>query len=155
MKPWGWSCINSVVLAELEKMAENFTRFVEKKNQKFFFYEFLKAFKFAATLAHPSPSMKIRIVPPVSFSTELRWWTAGRKKSCRIKSFKNPLVHDLKFKKNAKFHALFKLLNTNSYGVRALIFGNIIYRRKYYIHLLDKTGWICLTRGKSQRENVN
>ena len=44
-----------------------------------FFYEFLKAFKFAATLALPSPSMKIRIVPPVSFSTELRWWIAGRK----------------------------------------------------------------------------
>lgn len=53
-------------------MAENFTRSVEKKNQKIFFHEFLKAFKFVATLAHPLPSMKIRIVPPVSFSTELR-----------------------------------------------------------------------------------
>ena len=100
-----------------------FHTFCGEEKPENFFYEFLKAFKFAATLAHPSPSMKVRIVPPVSSSTDLRWWIAGRKKSCRIKSFKNPSVNDPKFNKNAKFHAFFKVLNTNSYDVRAPIFG--------------------------------
>ena len=42
-----------------------------------------------------------------------------KEKILQDKIFENPLVHDPKFKKNAKFHALFKVLNTNSLGVRA------------------------------------
>ena len=52
-------------------MSENFTRFVEKKNQIRIFESGQICCHFG-TRARPSPSMKIGIVPPVSFSTELR-----------------------------------------------------------------------------------
>lgn len=63
-----------------------------------------------------------------------------KKKSCMIKSFKNPSVHDPKFKKNAKFHALFKVLNTNSYGARAPIFG-YLYRDITFTFLTRLAGF--------------
>lgn len=65
---------DEVALASLfgQRKWRKISHFLWRKKPENFFYEFLKAFKFAATLAHPSPSMKIQIVPPVSFNTELR-----------------------------------------------------------------------------------